>query len=139
MNTPRGIRNCNPLNIRRSTNHWQGMRQEQTDPQFCQFETMEWGWRAAFRLLTRTYYTQYHLGTIAAIVRKWAPATENNTQAYIASVARHTGIGPDEPLGSPAAEPARWMMLAMAMALHECGTNTLDALPMLRGWALNQP
>ena len=29
---PRGIRNNNPLNIRRSKDQWQGMRREQTDP-----------------------------------------------------------------------------------------------------------
>lgn len=35
----RGIRNNNPLNIRRSADHWQGMRDEQTDPSFVQFKT----------------------------------------------------------------------------------------------------
>ena len=53
---PRGIRNNNPLNIRRSKDQWQGLRAQQTDAQFCQFETLEYGWRAAFYLLTRTYY-----------------------------------------------------------------------------------
>ena len=35
----RGIRNNNPLNIRRSKDKCQGMKALQTDPQFCQFET----------------------------------------------------------------------------------------------------
>ena len=26
MSTPRGIRNCNPLNIRRNETKWQGLR-----------------------------------------------------------------------------------------------------------------
>ena len=34
----RGIRNNNPLNIRRSKDKWQGMKALQTDAQFCQFE-----------------------------------------------------------------------------------------------------
>ena len=50
----RGIRNNNPLNIRRSKDKWQGMKALQTDAQFCQFETMPYGWRAAFVMLTRT-------------------------------------------------------------------------------------
>ena len=58
---PRGIRNNNPLNVRRSKDQWQGLRVVQTDSQFCQFETMEYGWRAAFVLLTRTYYHKYRL------------------------------------------------------------------------------
>ena len=53
---PRGIRNNNPLNIRRGKDQWQGLRAQQTDASFCQFESLEYGWRAAFYLLTRTYY-----------------------------------------------------------------------------------
>ena len=74
---PRGIRNNNPLNIRRSKDQWQGLRAQQTDSQFCQFESLEYGWRAAFYLLTRTYYHKYRLYTIRMIVNKWAPPQEN--------------------------------------------------------------
>ena len=98
---PRGIRNNNPLNVRKSKDQWQGLRAVQTDSQCCQFETMEYGWRAAFVLLTRTYYHKYRLYTIRGIVSKWAPANENNTEAYIRNVSRLTGIAPDEPLGIP--------------------------------------
>ncbi len=61
---PRGIRNNNPLNIRRSKDKWKGLRAVQADAQFCQFETLEYGWRAAFYLLTRTYYHKYRLSTV---------------------------------------------------------------------------
>ena len=44
----RGIRNNNPLNVRRSKDKWQGMKALQTDASFVQFETMAYGWRAAF-------------------------------------------------------------------------------------------
>ena len=64
---PRAIRNNNPLNIRRSKDKWKGLRAQQTDAAFCQFESMEYGWRAAFWLLTRTYYHTYRLFTIKAI------------------------------------------------------------------------
>ena len=56
---PRGIRNNNPLNIRRTkTSSWMGMREEQTDKSFCQFTTLRYRWRAAFMLL-KLYYAQH--------------------------------------------------------------------------------
>ena len=134
--TPRGIRNNNPLNIRRSRDKWKGLKAEQTDAAFCQFETMEYGWRAAFWLLTRTYYHKYRLFTIRAIIQKWAPPHENNTGAYIANVSKLTGIPPDEPRGIPSDQSARWMMVATAMAIQENGTTALDYFAMLRGWTL---
>ena len=136
MSLPRGIRNCNPLNIRRSKDKWKGMKALQSDAQFVQFESLEWGWRAAFYLLTRTYYHKYRLFTIRAIVTKWAPAIENNTKAYIANVSRLTGIDPDEPIGIPSDQPARWIAVGIAMAIQENGTESLDYFAMLRGWAL---
>jgi len=136
MSLPRGIRNNNPLNIRRSKDKWKGMRAVQSDAQFCQFESLEWGWRAAFYLLTRTYYHKYRLFTIRAIVQKWAPAIENDTKAYIANVSRLTGIDPDEPIGIPSDQPARWIALGTAMAIQENGIESLDYFAMLRGWTL---
>ena len=118
---PRGIRNNNPLNIRKSKDQWQGMKKEQTDAAFCQFENLAYGWRAAFKLLTRTYYHTYRLYTIRAIVTKWAPPNENNTRAYVENVSRLTGIHPDEPLGIPSESPARWIALGAAMAIQENG------------------
>lgn len=135
---PRGLRNNNPLNIRRTSTQWQGLAPVQTDPDFCQFQTLEYGWRAAFRLLTQTYFTKYGLDSIRKIISRWAPSNENNTAAYIAAVSRLTGIPPDESLGPPADHPARWLLLGAAMALHENGQHQLDYLAMLRGWEMAQ-
>ena len=131
---PRGIRNNNPLNVRRSKDKWLGLRTVQTDAEFCQFETMAYGWRAAFVLLTRTYYHTYRLYTIRAIISRWAPPNENNTKRYIENVSRLTGITPDEPIGIPSEKPARWIMLGAAMGIQECGTEGSDQFAMLRGW-----
>ena len=160
MITPRGIRNNNPLNIRKSKDQWQGMKKEQTDPSFCQFENLAYGWRAAFKLLTRTYYHTYRLYTIRAIVNKWAPPNENNSKAYVENVSRLTGIHPDEPLGIPSESPARWIALGAAMAIQENGLikreqselvrsaerengraelngiTSIDWFAMLRGWEM---
>ena len=92
--TSRGIRNNNPLNIRRSRDQWKGLSKTQNDPSFCQFESMEWGWRAAFWLLTRTYYHTYRLFTIRAIVQKWAPPPSTTSPCcaagpYAAKIAKY--------------------------------------------------
>ena len=136
MSLPRGIRNNNPLNIRRTKDQWQGMRKEQTDSQFCQFENLAYGWRAAFRLLTRTYYHTYRLYTIRGIISRWAPSSENDTSAYIANVSRLTGIDPDEPIGIPSDKPSRWMAVGVAMAIQENGTTSIDWFAMLKGWEM---
>ena len=133
---PRGIRNNNPLNIRRSKDLWMGLRAQKTDSAFCQFETLEYGWRAAFYLLTRTYYHKYRLYTIRMIINKWAPPNENQTSKYIENVCRLTGIAPDEPIGIPSDQPERWMALGLAMAIQENGTESLDYFAMLKGWGL---
>ena len=134
---PRGIRNHNPLNIRRTAKDlWKGMAEAQNDRAFVQFKSLEWGWRAAFYLLTRTYYHKYRLYTIRGIVSKWAPSNENNTEAYISNVSRLTDIPPDEPLGIPLEQPSRWMMVGAAMAIQENGMESMDYFAMLRGWEL---
>lgn len=156
MALPRGIRNNNPLNIRRSKDQWKGLAEQQNDRAFCQFKSMEWGWRAAFYLLTRTYYHKYRLYTIRTIIHRWAPSCENNTEAYVANVSRLTGIDPDKPLGNPSESPSVWMMVGVAMAIHENGLmkreqsdaeredcratlndiTLIDYFAMLRGWEL---
>ena len=133
---PRGIRNNNPLNIRRSRDQWKGMLKTQNDRSFCQFETLEYGWRAAFYLLTRTYYHKYRLYTIRGIISRWAPSSENDTSAYIQNVSRLTGIAPDEPIGIPSDKPSRWMAVGVAMAIQENGTSSIDWFAMLKGWEL---
>ena len=133
---PRGIRNNNPLNIRRSKDQWKGMAEIQNDSAFVQFKSLEYGWRAAFYLLTRTYYHKYRLYTIRSIVNKWAPPCENNSKAYVENVSRLTGIDPDEALGIPSEKPTRWIALGMAMAVQENGFESLDFFAILQGWAL---
>lgn len=134
---PRGIRNNNPLNIRRTgKDQWKGMTEVQSDRAFVQFKSLEYGWRAAFYLLTRTYYHKYRLYTIRGIVSKWAPSCENDTSAYIANVSRLTGIDPDEPIGIPSEKPSRWMAVGVAMAIQENGTSSIDWFTMLRGWEM---
>ena len=119
----RGIRNCNPLNIRRvAGTAWKGQRVEQTDRAFVQFESMEWGIRAAFCLL-RTYERKYHLHCIADIIMRWAPPSENQTGRYIRNVCSWTGLA-----GMQRLTESDWPALVKAMARQETGIELSNSL-----------
>lgn len=94
--TPRGIRNNNPLNIRIG-NSWKGKVENPTDKTFEQFTQMEYGLRAGFCLLRR-YISRYHLNTISDVIKRWAPANENNTENYIKRIYLEVGLSPYEPI-----------------------------------------
>lgn len=117
QSTPRGIRNNNPLNIRIGNNWW-GEVDNQTDTQFEQFEKMEYGIRAAFIILRR-YIEKYKRNTIELIINSWAPSSENNTKAYISTVAKKMGIDPTLELHYD--DRRRMIDLASAMIEVECG------------------
>ena len=87
---PRGLRNNNPLNIKKGSS-WIGERPIQTDKTFEQFIDIIFGLRAGFYLL-RKYINVYGDNTIEKIIRRWAPPTENATTKYIDIVSRLTGI-----------------------------------------------
>jgi hypothetical protein len=133
---PRAIRNNNPLNIRRSGDRWEGQAVKQKDPSFVQFAEMKYGWRAAFLLLTRTYYHKYRCYTIRKIIERWAPPNENNTRTYVERVSNMMHYDADVPLGIPSEHPDRWMQLGCAMAIVEAGPHALDYMAMLEGWGL---
>lgn len=88
--TPRGIRNCNPGNIRKGGDKWKGLRPEQSDSEFLQFTGMKWGYRALLRTL-QNYRRKHGLQTVADFISRWAPHTENNTPGYISRVCRELG------------------------------------------------
>lgn len=119
---PRGIRNNNPLNIRKG-NNWQGERPVQTDKAFEQFVSMEFGLRAGFILL-RNYITgrggkTAKFDTIEMIISRWAPECENNTRTYIDVVCKNTGIHSRERIAFT--DRKKMVAIVRAMAYVECG------------------
>lgn len=99
---PRGIRNFNPGNIRHARGvRWQGQAEVQTDTAFVQFNGPRWGIRALARVLI-TYQDKRRAGdgsqidTVREIIERWAPPNENDTKAYVATVSRVLGVGPDD-------------------------------------------
>ena len=75
--TKRGYRNNNPLNIRLSGNNWKGEIKPSQDKNFCQFQTMAYGFRAAMCCI-RTYIRKHGLNTLQEIINRWAPWEDGN-------------------------------------------------------------
>lgn len=94
----RGERNNNPGNIRHGSK-WQGLSAEQTDKDFCQFISPEYGIRAIYKLL-QTYQKKYTLNTIKKIINRYAPPNENNTIGYINRASKEIGIEIDTPINT---------------------------------------
>lgn len=115
MLLPRGVRNNNPGNIRHGSSRWQGMSAEQTDSNFVQFVSPEYGIRALSILLTNYY--KGGLDTVRKIISKYAPSSENNTAAYANAVAKALGVSPDAVINLEAHRAA----LIAAIVQHENG------------------
>ena len=95
LRQPRGIINNNPGNIRHGAN-WQGLNQNgrDIDSAFCVFESPVLGIRALAKVLIN--YKKIHgLNTVRQIVSRYAPPNENQTAAYIQSVAKQLEVYPD--------------------------------------------
>ena len=128
----RGLNNRNPGNIRQSKGRYKGEVRPSRDPAFQQFETMAWGYRAIFVLL-HTYRTRHGLRTIAAMIARWAPPSENKTELYIRTVSRRSGIPADRPLDT---RDRRTMIpIAAAISFVENGT-AADMHDVEKGWEL---
>lgn len=93
MTETRGIRNNNPGNVRKGT-AWNGLDPEGADADFCVFLAPEYGIRVIAKLMFA--YQDFHdLNTIRGIIDRWAPPSENDTDAYATFVAEHVGWGID--------------------------------------------
>lgn len=119
---PRGIRNNNPLNIRKG-NNWKGEVSSSTDSEFEQFVSMQWGIRAGFKIL-KNYMTGYGgrvkaLTNVHDIIHRWAPPSENNCKAYIDSVCRFSGLHEFERLQF--SDRNKMLALVDGMIRVECG------------------
>jgi hypothetical protein len=106
MTTPRGIRNNNPGNIDfNKANQWQGQKGIEPGPngRFAVFDTPENGIRALGKLLINYRGKDGMPGvggpgidTVRETINRWAPAKENNTEAYIQAVSRKLGVQPND-------------------------------------------
>ena len=83
----RGIRNCNPGNIRINSESFVGEVKPSIDADFKTFKSITYGVRAIMRILL-TYYRKYNCDTVAKVINRYA-SIENDTKSYIAFVCKH--------------------------------------------------
>lgn len=129
---PRGYRNNNPGNIRKSSDQYQG-EISSTDKAFKQFETMAYGYRALFVILN-TYISKYSLTTIEGIISRYAPPNENDTERYINFVSEKSGIDRKEEINIRNKDVM--LRLADAMAWMENGERPTHESDISAGYDL---
>lgn len=119
----RGIRNCNPFNIKRSTYKWLGKIpfNKSTDKIFEQFENMDLGVRAGV-LLLRNYIRKNNVvygrrNTIHKIVLSFAPpCDENDYNGYVKWLEDNTGLKRDDVIVYPSPQ---FNKICRAIMLYE--------------------
>ncbi len=127
----RGLRNCNPGNIRISAVKYLGEVQPSQDTAFKQFSSIEWGYRAMFVLLY-TYHRR-RLFTLREMINCYAPPIENHTENYIDFVAKQANCSADEHLNIFDREVM--IPIVAAMSQIENGTPA-DKIKVTEGWRL---
>lgn len=122
--TARGIRLNNPGNIRISDTPWRGKASPSSDAEFEEFSLPYYGLRALAKILI-SYMTLRGANTVRKIISRYAPSSENDTDAYAVHVAKMVRVGLDDRL-PPDAETL--VKLVAAIILHENGTQPYDPL-----------
>lgn len=87
-----GERNCNPLNVKKSSIKWHG-KTEGDDPIFESFKDCYYGYRAGLICL----YKHYRMGsnTVNLLINKWAPSSENHICDYVNYVSFLSPLAPN--------------------------------------------
>lgn len=137
---PRGIRNNNPGNIRWSNDKWKGLvpKEEAKDKSFCVFRSPEYGIRAMARIIRN--YTKYpgipnvgkpKIDTVREVIHRWAPPNENDTEAYVQSVAKKLGTQANAPID--VFDNAIMVILLKAIIAHENGQQPYSDAQIMAG------
>lgn len=92
-NTTRGVRNNNPLNLRKGV-AFQYQVENANETSFMTFGKTWQGIRAA--VLDITTDISKGKNTLTLLINEFAPPSENNTNNYIKNISTVTGLKPDE-------------------------------------------
>lgn len=127
----RGIRNNNAGNIRWGCN-WQGLKKDgrEQDKEFCVFVSPEYGIRAIAKII-RNYSDIYRINTVAGIVHRWAPPSENDTVSYIKHVSQSLKVDPEEIIN--VRDTNVMLKLIKAIIKHENGKQPYKDELILKG------
>lgn len=123
----RAQRNNNPGNL-----EYQGQRgavREDGPGRFAKFGSPEEGVQALARQLQ--LYGKRGIDTIEEIIKTYAPANENNTQAYIDAMTKRMGVAPNEQLDLN--NPTTLSGLIKGISRHESGSDYLTDQQVMTG------
>lgn len=111
----------------------------QSDNQFVQFKSLDFGYRAFF-VLVNTYITKYHIFTLYDFVNRFAPSSENNSVSYLKYLCDYLKVDIRYPFfifNSKESKYRRLVRLACAVTHFECGVPPLKYEPsVVRGYKL---
>lgn len=93
---PQNVLHNNPLNLRTSNLRWQG-KVTPAGAEFEHFDTAFNGLRAGAKNVLN-YQKIHGLNTVAEIIARYAPSSENPTPNYIAFMCRRLAVGQDDPI-----------------------------------------
>lgn len=128
----RGLRNNNPGNIRQDKDKWLGEIKPSQDPDFKQFTSMAYGYRAMFKLLNN-YQKLHGCRSLSDFINRWAPPSENNTTNYISYVTRWSGVSDIETVDTQNHD--KMVKIVTAMSRVENG-RPADPAEVEYGWQL---
>lgn len=130
---PRGLRNNNPGNIRIANNSWLAKvpESENTDGSFEQFKSytfregntysgMSMGTRALVKL-GWTYLNQNPNHTILSFISKYAPSSENNTEAYAKAIADYLDVTVNAKVKPIYEDKVKQYLFILSIIRHENG------------------
>jgi len=120
----RGEASNNPGNIRLTSTMWEGESALQADPDFVQFTDVKWGIRAIARILQS--YEREGIDTLQEAIERWAPRSENDTEAYLSDVCQRCEISPTQVIQLSSC----LLPIISAIIVHENGSNpyTVDQI-----------
>jgi hypothetical protein len=135
----RSKRNNNPGNLD-AGQPWRGLMpkdalspEQKAETRFAVFSSPSYGFRA-MALVLLNYDRLHGIHTIDGIIHRWAPPSENDTEAYINAVCRGTGRLPNESLNLR--DHILLESLCKQIAIHEAGGWVWDDTDLHQGVAL---
>lgn len=128
----RAERNNNPGNL--EFRGQQGAAPESGSGRFAKFNSQEEGVAALAKQLQR--YGSKGIDTLRSIISKYAPASENDTSAYIGALSKKMGVGYDQKLDLN--DQSTLSGLIKGISQHESGKDFLSDNSILTGLQMNQ-
>jgi len=129
---PRGIRNCNPGNIKAASSFVWREQKGADDKGFCIFSSPAWGIRAIC-LIWVAYEEHHGCSSLRDYIFRWAPPIENETSAYLTYMAKALDVDPYKPLDIHALT----VPILKALTHYECGEQPYSDTVFARGVMLS--